>query len=79
MVLLQIHSECVTLLELESDAPWTVHMDRVPRRSLAAQPVKVESREMKIRWHGRRVQSIEHQDRSCLKIRTHPAASSFFE
>jgi hypothetical protein len=79
MVLLQIHSKCVTVLELEGDAPWTIHMDRVPRRTMTAQPMKIKPWEMEVRWHGRRVQSIEHQGGSCLKILTHPATSSFSE
>jgi hypothetical protein len=79
MVLLQIDSERVTLLELEGDAPWTIHMDRVPRRPMPPQPVKIETREMEIGWHGCGIQCIEHQQRSRLEILTHAATSSIFE
>jgi hypothetical protein len=79
MVLLQVDSKRVTLLELEGDAPWTVHMDRVPRRPMSPQPVEIETRKMEIGWHCRGIQCIEHQQRSRLEILTHPATSSFFK
>ena len=64
MVLLQVHSKRITFLELEGDTPWTVHMNRVTRWSMTVQPVEIESRKVEIRWRGRRVQCIEHQQRS---------------
>jgi hypothetical protein len=64
MILFQIHSKRVTLLELKGDAPWTIHMDRVPRWPMTPQPVEIETREVEVGWHGRRVQCIEHQQGS---------------
>jgi len=79
MVLLQIHSKRVTLLELKGDAPSAVHMDRVPRWPMTPQPVEIESREVEVGWHGRSIQCIEHQERSRLEILTYPTALSFFK
>jgi len=61
MVLLQIHPKCVTLLEPEGNAPWTIHMDRVTWWSMTAQPVKIESRKVEVGRRGRRIQRIKHQ------------------
>jgi hypothetical protein len=79
MVLLQIHPERVTFPHFEGDAPWAVHVDRVTRRPMAPQPMEIESRNMEIRCHGRRVQRIEHQERSCLQVRTNPTAPAILE
>ena len=79
MVLLQIHPECVAFPHFEGDTPWAVHMDRVTRRPMPPQLMKIEPRNMEIRWHGRRVQRIEHQERSCLKVRTNPTAPAILE
>jgi hypothetical protein len=79
MVLLQIHPECITFMELEGDTPRAVHVDRETRRPMTPQPMEIESRDMEIRWHGRRVQRIEHQERSCLQVRTNPTAPAVFE
>ena len=79
MVLLQIHSKRVTLLELKGDAPWTVHMDRVPRWPMTPQPMEIETREAEVRRHGRSIQCIKHQERSRLEILPYPTTSSFFK
>ena len=79
MVQLQIHPECVTFPHLEGDTPWAIHMDRVTRRPIPPQLMKIEPRNMEIRWHGRRVQRIEHQERSCLQVRTNPTAPAILE
>lgn len=79
MVRLQVDSKRITLLELEGDAPRTVHVDRVPRRPMTPQPVEIEAREMEIGRQGRGIQCIEQEKRSRLEILTYPAASTFFK
>src|ERR1700733_2040975 len=45
VVLLEIDATGVTVFKLECDAPRTIDMDRIPRRSKASQGVKVKA------WH----------------------------
>jgi hypothetical protein len=79
MVLLQVDSPRFPILELESDAPRSVDMNRIARRPMTSQPVEVKARQIQVRSLCRRIKSVEHQQCSRLEIRPDPAASALFE
>lgn len=79
MVLLQVDSPRFPILELESDAPRSVDMNRIARRPMTSQPVEVKARQIQVRSLCRRIESVEHQQCPRLEIRPDPATSALFE
>ena len=79
MVLLQIHPVRLTIVELEGDAPRTIDMDRKTRRPISPQAMKVETRQIQVRRLTCRIQRIENQQRTLLKIRSNPATPARLE
>jgi hypothetical protein len=79
MVLLEIDPSSLSFIKLKRYAPRAVDMNRIAWRLVAPQPMEVEAREIEVRWFHRRIESIEHQQRPHLKIRSNPAASALLE
>ena len=79
MVLLQVHPVRLTIVELEGDAPRTIDMDRITRRPIPPQAMKVETRQIQVRRLTCRIQRIQNQQRPLLKIRSNPAAPARLE
>ena len=79
MVLLQVHPVRLTIVELEGDTPRTVDMDRKARRPIPSQAMKVEARQIQVRRFTCRIQRIENQQRTLLKIRSNPATPARLE
>ena len=59
MVLLKVNAIGVTVLELECDGPWAIHVDRVSLRIKAQKTVEVEPWQVEVFRHRRCIQRIE--------------------
>jgi hypothetical protein len=70
MVLLQVDPEGVSIDPFESDAPRSVHMDRVPLRS-AAQSMKVEAGLFELVQRSGGVQGVQADKNTPLQGRRH--------
>jgi len=79
MILFEVDSSSLALVELECDAPWSVHVNRIAGRFVPAEFVKVKTREIEVRRLRRCIESIKHQQCTRLKILSNPATSPFFE
>jgi hypothetical protein len=79
MILLEIDSSSLSLVILKRDAPRPVHVNRVTRRFVPTQSMEIKAREIEVRRLRRRIESVKHQQRTCLKILSNSAASPFFE
>jgi len=79
MVLLQVYPPCLTIVELKGDAPGTVDMDRIARRPIPSQTMKVETRQIQVRWFTCHIQRVKNQQRPHLKIRSNPATPAPLE
>lgn len=79
MILLEVDSSSLALVELKRDAPGAVDMNRIARWLVPAQPVEIKAWEIDVRRFCGYIKSIKHQQCTRLKIRSNPAASPFFE
>jgi hypothetical protein len=59
VVLLEIDAESMSRVELESDAPRPVDMNRVAHWHEAFQGVKIKSGKVHLLWHGRSIEAIK--------------------
>ena len=79
MVLLEIEPSGLSLVKLERDAPRSINVNRKARWFAPAQSMEVKAREIEVRRLRRRIESVKHQQRTRLKIRSNLTASSFSE
>jgi hypothetical protein len=79
MVLLEIDPSSLSLVKLELDAPRSMNVNRKARWFAPAQSMEVKAREIEVRRLRRRIESVKHQQRTRLKIRSNLTASPFFE
>lgn len=59
VILFEVNPAGVAVLEFEGDAPWSVHVDRIARRSEAPQSMEIKARDDHFRWHRRGIQAIQ--------------------
>jgi len=69
VVLLEIQHIGVAISELERDAPWPVHMDRIARGVVTSQRVKVETGKVHVLGRGGGIQGIEPPQDTLVKPR----------
>ena len=59
MVLLEVDTQRVAILELERDTPRTVDVDRVSGRAMAMKSMKIESGTIHVRGSSGPIKSVE--------------------
>jgi hypothetical protein len=59
MILLEVDTQRVAILEFEGDTPRTVDVDRVSSRAIAMKSMKVESRNIHVRGSTGPIKSVE--------------------
>jgi hypothetical protein len=59
MILLEVDTQRVAILELERDAPRTVDVDRVSGRAMAMKSMKIESGNIHVRGSPGPIKSVE--------------------
>ena len=77
MILLEIQHMGVAVAEFEGDAPRAVDMDRIAGGAVAPQRVKVETRQVHILWHGRRIQHIQPPQDARVHPGVNPGRAGF--
>jgi hypothetical protein len=58
MVLLEVNTQRVAILELERDTPRTVDVDRIPGRVMAMKGMKIESGNIHVRGSDGPIKSL---------------------
>src|SRR4029077_1513931 len=66
VILLEIDAEGVSVLEFESDAPRSIHVDRIARWPEASQRMKVEPGNVHFRRADRRVEAVKPRENTLL-------------
>ena len=69
----------IAISELERDAPWSVHMDRIARRVVPSQRVKVETGKVHILGRGGGIKCVEPPQDALVKPRVDLGLSRFPE
>lgn len=69
VVLLEIQHIGIAISELERDAQWSVHMDRVARRVVTSQRVKVETGKVHVLGRGGGIKGVEPPKDALVKPR----------
>jgi hypothetical protein len=59
VVLLEVNTQRVAILELERDTPRTVDVDRIPGRAMAMKGMKIESGNIHVRGSSGPIKSVE--------------------
>src|SRR5665213_53757 len=67
VVLFVVHAISISILEFEGDAPWPIHMNRIPNR-LSVQTMKIEAEQVHVVRTHRSVELVETSQNAIMHL-----------